>query len=191
MTERALFIPIILGTPRRGRQSENVARFVFEQTRKRSDVETELIDVCTLPMKLDDAGEQMKDPKFSATIDRCDGLIIVTPEYNHGYPGLLKHALDMNLEEYIHKAVGICGVSAGSFGGVRAIEALLPVMRELGLVTIFWDVNFGNVAKLFDDQGNLLDQSYVRRLDKFLNELIWMARVLRYGRENIPEVKTE
>jgi NAD(P)H-dependent FMN reductase len=191
MTERSLFIPIILGTPRRGRQSENVARFVFEQTRKRTDVETELIDVCTLPMKLDDAGEQMKDPKFSATIDRCDGLIIVTPEYNHGYPGLLKHALDMNLEEYIHKAVGICGVSAGSFGGVRAIEALLPVMRELGLVTIFWDVNFGNVAKLFDDQGNLLDQGYVRRLDKFLNELIWMARVLRYGRENIPEVKTE
>lgn len=189
--ERPLFIPIILGTSRRGRQSENVARFVFEQTRKRADVETELIDVCTLPMKLDDAGEQMKDPKFSATIDRCDGLIIITPEYNHGYPGLLKHALDMNLEEYIHKAVGICGVSAGSFGGVRAIEGLLPVMRELGLVTIFWDVNFGNVGKLFDDQGNLLDQSYVRRLDKCLNELIWMARVLRYGRENIPEVKTE
>ena len=188
-TERPLFIPIILGTSRQGRQSENVARFVFEQTRKRAGVETELIDVCTLPMKLDDAGEQMKDAKFSATINRCDGLIIVTPEYNHGYPGLLKHALDMNLEEYNHKAVGICGVSAGSFGGVRAIEALLPVMRELGLVTIFWDVNFGNVEKLFDDQGNLLDQSYVRRLDKFLNELIWMACVLRYGRENIPEVK--
>jgi NAD(P)H-dependent FMN reductase len=187
--ERPLFIPIILGTSRRGRQSENVARFVFEQTGKRAGVETELIDVCTLPMKLDDAGEQMKDPEFSATINRCDGLIIVTPEYNHGYPGLLKHALDMNLEEYIHKAVGICGVSAGSFGGVRAIEALLPVMRELGLVTIFWDVNFGNVEKLFDDQGNLLDQNYVRRLDKFLNELIWMARVLRYGRETIPEVK--
>jgi NAD(P)H-dependent FMN reductase len=188
-TERPLFIPIILGTSRRGRRSENVARFVFEQTRKRAGVETELIDVCTLPMRLDDAGEQMKDAKFSATINRCDGLIIVTPEYNHGYPGILKHALDMNLEEYIHKAVGICGVSAGPFGGVRAIEALLPVMRELGLVTIFWDVNFGNVEKLFDDQGNLLDQNYVRRLDKFLNELIWMARVLRYGRETIPEVK--
>jgi NAD(P)H-dependent FMN reductase len=139
----------------------------------------------------DDAGEQMKDPKFAATVERCDGLIIVTPEYNHGYPGLLKHALDMNLKEYIHKAVGICGVSAGSFGGARVIEALLPVMRELGLVTIFWDVNFGNVEKLFDEQGNLLDQKYVRRLDKFLNELIWMARVLRYGRENIAEVKTE
>src|SRR4026207_1309132 len=116
-TERPLFIPIILGTSRRGRQSENVARFVFEQTRKRAGVEAELIDVCTLPMRLDDAGEQMKDAKLSATINRCDGLIIVTPEYNHGYPGILKHALDMNLEEYIHKAVGICGVSAGAFGG--------------------------------------------------------------------------
>jgi NAD(P)H-dependent FMN reductase len=190
-TERPLFIPIILGTSRQGRRSENVAGFVLEQTRKRTEIETELIDVRKLPMRLDDAGEQMKDPAFSATIERCDALIIVTPEYNHSYPGLLKHALDMNLEEYIHKAVGICGVSAGAFGGARAIEALLPVMRELGLVTIFWDVNFGNVQKLFDDQGRLLDQSYVRRLDKFLNELIWMARVLRYGRENIPEAKTD
>jgi len=186
--ERALFIPLILGTAREGRQSENVARFVFEQTKKRADVETELIDVRELPMKLDDAGEQMKDPKFSAAIERCDGFIIVTPEYNHGYPGLLKHALDMNLKEYIHKAVGICGVSTGPFGGARVIEGLLPVMRELGLVAIFEDINFGNVAKIFDDQGNLLDQNYVRRLDKFLNELVWMARVLRHGRENISEV---
>src|ERR1043166_4501870 len=181
--ERPLFIPVILGTTRRGRKSEDAARFVFEQTKKRPDIETELIDVCKLPLKLDDAGEQMKDPKFSATIQRCDALIIVTPEYNHSFPGLLKHALDMNLKEYIHKAVGICGVSAGPFGGVRAIEQLLPVMRELGLVTIFEDVNFGQVRALFDESGKLLDQNYVRRLDNFLNELIWMARALRHGRE--------
>jgi NAD(P)H-dependent FMN reductase len=183
--ERPLFIPIILGTARQGRRSEHAARFIFEETKKRADVETELIDVCNLPMKLDDAGEQMKDPTFSATIERCDGLVIVTPEYNHGYPGLLKHALDMNLKEYIHKAVGICGVSAGPFGGARVIEGLLPVMRELGLVTIFEDVNFGKVQEIFDEQGRLLDQSYVKRVDKFLNELIWMASVLRHGREKI------
>ncbi len=187
--ERPLFIPIILGTARQGRKSEHVARFVFEQTKKRADVETELIDVRELQMQLDDAGEQMKDPAFSATIERCDGIILIVPEYNHGYPGLLKHALDMNLKEYIHKAVGICGVSAGPFGGARVIEGLLPVMRELGLVSIFEDVNFGKVGTLFDEQGNLLDQSYVRRVDKFLNELIWMARVLRHGRENISDVQ--
>jgi NAD(P)H-dependent FMN reductase len=183
-----LFIPVILGTTRQGRQSENVAHFVFEQAKKRPDLDAQLIDVRELPMKLDDAGEQIKDPGFSAIIERCDGLIIVAPEYNHGYPGLLKHALDMNLKEYLHKAVGICGVSAGPFGGARMIEGLLPVMRELGLVTIFEDVNFGNVQNIFDEQGNLLDQNYVRRVDKFLDELVWMARVLRHGRENIPEL---
>src|SRR5204862_7343975 len=183
--ERPPFIPVILGTARRGRKSEHASRFVFEQTKRRADIETELIDVCELPLKLDDAGEQMKDPAFSATIERCDGLIIVTPEYNHGYPGLLKHALDMNLEEYIHKAVGICGVSAGPFGGARVIEALLPVMRELGLVAIFNGVNFGRAAKIFGEDGKLLDESFVGRTAKFLDELIWMSRVLRYGRESV------
>jgi NAD(P)H-dependent FMN reductase len=186
--DRPLFIPVILGTARQGRESEHAAQFVFEQTKKRSGVETELIDIRALPMKLDDAGEQMKDPKFSATIECCDGLIIVTPEYNHSFPGLLKHALDMNLKEYIHKAIGICGVSAGAFGGARVIEHLLPVMRELGLVTIFEDVNFGQIGSLFDERGNLLDQNFVRRMDTFLNELIWMSRVLRHGREQIPRV---
>ena len=187
-TERPLFIPVILGTARQGRESEHAAHFVFEQTKKRAKVETELIDVRSLPLRLDDAGEQMKDPAFSATVERCDGLIIVTPEYNHSFPGLLKHALDMNLKEYIHKAVGICGVSAGAFGGARVIEQLLPVMRELGLVAIFEDVNFGKVGTLFDERGNLLDESYVRRVDKFLDELIWISRVLRHGRENIAPV---
>jgi NAD(P)H-dependent FMN reductase len=187
-TERPLFIPLILGTARQGRESEHAARFVFEQTKKRAGVETEFIDVRTVPMKLDDAGEQMKDPKFAATIERCDGLIIVTPEYNHSFPGLLKHALDMCFKEYIHKAVGICGVSAGGIGGARVIESLLPVMRELGLVTIFEDVNFGKIGSLFDERGNLLDENFVRRVNEFLDELIWMSRVLRHGRESVAPV---
>src|SRR5437762_12293210 len=156
--EKPLFIPLILGTARQGRESERGARFVLEQTKKRAGVETEFIDVRTLPMKLDDAGEQMKDPKFSATIERCDGLIIVTPEYNHSFPGLLKHALDMNLKEYIHKAVGICGVSAGAFGGARVDETLMPSLAEVGLVTDCEDLKFGKVGTLFDERGNLLDE---------------------------------
>src|SRR5438552_9675718 len=183
-----LFIPVILGTARKGRRSENAARFVFEETKKRAGVETEFVDICKIPMRLDDAGEQMKNPAFSDLVRRADGLILVVPEYNHGYPGLLKHALDMNLKEYIHKAVGICGVSAGPMGGSRVIESLLPVMRELGLVTIFEDVNFGKIGMLFDERGKLLDENFVRRVDAFLNELIWMCRVLRHGRENIAPV---
>src|SRR5204863_3066199 len=146
MAMASLFIPVILGTARKGRRSENAARFVFEETKRRAGVETEFVDICNIPMRLDDAGEQMKDPAFSDLVTRADGLILVVPEYNHGYPGLLQHALDMNLKEYIHKAVGICGVSAGPFGGSRVIEALLSVMRELGLVTFCCDVTFGYAA---------------------------------------------
>ena len=143
------------------------------------------MDVRNLPIPVTGAGEQVKDPAFSALCMRADAFILVAPEYNHGYPGLLKHVLDTNLKEYIHKAVGICGVSAGAFGGTRVIQNILPVMRELGLVTIFWDGNFSNAQKLFDDEGAILDHSYVRRIDKFARELIWMAKVLRYGRQNV------
>jgi len=62
---------------------------------------------------------------------------------------------------------------------------LLPVMREIGLVTIFWDVNFSSVQKVFAEDGRLLDESYIRRVEKFLKELIWMSRTLRQGRELI------
>jgi NAD(P)H-dependent FMN reductase len=183
--DRPIFIPVILGTARQGRASEHVAHFVLSEIRKRDGVTTELIDVREIALTTQDAGEAIKHPPFSESVARADGLVLVVPEYNHGYPGLLKHLLDTNLKEYIHKAVGVCGVSAGGFGGTRVIENLLPVLRELGLVTIFWDGNFSGAQKLFDADGMLLDQAYVRRTDQFLKELIWMAKVLRYGREHV------
>jgi NAD(P)H-dependent FMN reductase len=177
----------VLGTARQGRLSGPVAHFVFEEVSKREDVTTELIDIRNLRISCDDAGEALKDAQFSATVSRADGLVLVVPEYNHSFPGLLKHVLDSNLEEYIHKAVGVCGVSAGPFGGARMIQNLLPVLRELGLVTIFWDVYFGMAGKLFDPAtGKITDPAYVGRLKKFVDELIWMARALRFARENIP-----
>jgi NAD(P)H-dependent FMN reductase len=185
VNQESLYIPVLLGTPRQNRASEDVANFVIGEVRKRPAIETDLIDVRNLRFSIDDAGENIKDPGFSAQMNRADALIIVTPEYNHGYPGLLKHALDTNLKEYIHKAVGLCGVSAGAFGGVRVIQNLLPVMRELGLVTIFWDGNFPHAQDLFTSEGEIKDHAFVGRMDKFLSELVWMARTLRYGRLNI------
>ena len=186
MNTRPLFIPVILGTVRKGRASENVAKFVFSEVQKREGVETELIDIRNLNLPVDDAGEQIKNKDFSESCERADGFVIVTPEYNHGYPGMLKHVLDSNLKEYIHKAVGVCGVSAGGFGGTRVIESLLPVFRELGLVTIFWDGNFSGAQRLFAEDGKILDEAtHVKRIDKFLGELLWMSKVLRHGRENV------
>jgi len=183
---RPLSIPVILGTTRKGRMSAPAAQFVYGQVQKRDGITTELIDIARLNLPVDDAGEAIKDPRFSASMERSDAVVIVTPEYNHSFPGLLKHVLDSCLKEYIHKAAGIVGVSAGPYAGARVIENLLPVLRELGLVCIFWDVNFGPAQKAFDASGQLIDPSYIRRTDQFLDELVWMAKILRYGRETIP-----
>ncbi len=180
--EQPLFLPVLLGTARQGRMSEPVARFLVAELEQRSDVTTELIDVARLTLPMHDAGRAAQDPQFAATLDRSDGLVIVVPEYNHGYPGLLKHALDSNLAEYMHKAVGLVGVSAGSFAGARGVQNLLPVLRRLGLVSIVWDLNVGNVGQVFDASGELQDEAYRTRAGKFLDELEWMATTLRYGR---------
>jgi len=180
-----LYIPVILGTVRQGRMSQRAAQLLTAELARRPHVETELIDIARLPLPTNDAGEAIKDPEFSARISRSDALVIVSPEYNHGYSGMLKHVLDSCLKEYIHKAVGVAGVSAGVFGGARGIQDLLPVLRELGLVTIFWDVNFANVNQLFSPDGTLSDERMLPRIDQFLKELIWMAKTLRHGRQHI------
>jgi NAD(P)H-dependent FMN reductase len=165
--------------------SAHAARFVVEQLSKEPGVVTELIDIASLPLPIDDAGEAIKDAGFAAKMSRADGIVIVSPEYNHSFPGLLKHALDSCLSEYIHKAAGVVGVSAGPFGGSRMIQNMLPLLRELGLVTIFWDVNIGMVQKVFGESGELKEPAFVQRADKFLKELIWMAETLRHGREHV------
>lgn len=165
--------------------SAHAARWIVNHVSRRAGVETELLDIRDMGLRSDDAGENIKDEAVSRRLARADALVIVSPEYNHSFPGLLKHMLDAYLKEYIHKAAGVVGVSAGPFGGTRGIQDLLPVLRELGLVSIFWDVNIGNVGQMFDEHGILLDGALPRRTDKFLDELVWMARTLRYGRENI------
>lgn len=185
MDER-LYLPVILGTTRRGRMSAHAARLVAELAAKRPGVHSELIDIAELPLPVDDAGEAIRDAAFAERMDRADGLVVVTPEYNHASPGLLKHALDSCLEQYIHKPVGVVGVSAGPFGGARGIQSFLPVARELGLVVTFTDVYFGRVHDVFDEQGRLREPAFVGRIEEFLKELVWMATTLRWGRRHVP-----
>src|SRR5438477_2979592 len=182
---RPLNIPVILGTSRKGRASVHAATLLAGLLNRRAGVRSGVVDIASLPLPVDDAGEAIKQAAYSEAISAADGLVIVAPEYNHSFPGLLKHTLDSCLNEYIHKAVGLVGVSAGPFAGIRVVQHLLPVMRELGLVTIFWDINIGHVGKVFAEDGRLLDEAFVRRSDRFIRELIWMSKVLRDGREHV------
>ncbi len=187
MADKTLFIPLLLGTPRKNRESENVAKWVFTKMQDRDEIETQFFDVCDFELPRAEYGTEIAHlfPEWRDAIIRADGLVIVTPEYNHGYPGSLKSVLDLLLKEYIHKAVAFVGVSAGPWGGARVIEACVPMVRELGLAVTFTDLNFPKVKTKFDGQGTLLDEAYESRAQGFLDELVWMARALKWGRENL------
>jgi NAD(P)H-dependent FMN reductase len=183
-----LNIPVLLGTSRKERKSAFVAKWLVGELEKRPEISTRLCDVADFKLPHDDYGQVLKDqfPEWRDAIVGADGLVIVSPEYNHGYPGSLKAVLDLLLREYVHKSVALVGVSAGPWGGTRVVEAMVPMVRELGLAVTFADLNFPSVQKTFDDQGKLLDQAYERRAKDFLDELVWMSRVLKWGRANVP-----
>ena len=183
-----LLLPVLLGTNRKNRNSVNPARWLVGEMQKRPDIETRLFDVGDFTLPQDDYGPQIKDlfPEWRDTIIKADGLVIVAPEYNHGYSGALKAVLDLLLKEYIHKAVAFVGVSAGPWGGTRVVEAMVPMVRELGLAVTFADLNFAKVRDTFDAEGKLLLPEFEERAKGFLDELVWMATVLKWGRENVP-----
>jgi NAD(P)H-dependent FMN reductase len=183
-----LFLPVLLGTNRKERQSVFPARWLVGEMEKRSDIRTQLFDVADFAMPQDDYGQGLKDsfPEWRDTIIQADGLVIVAPEYNHGYPGSLKAVLDLLLKEYIHKAVAFVGVSAGPWGGTRVIESMVPMVRELGLAVTFADLNFPKVQTIFDAEEKLLDQAFEKRAKDFLDELVWMSGTLKWGRGNLP-----
>lgn len=178
----------MLGTPRKNRESKAVAKWVFSKMKERDEVEPTFFDVRDFQLPVDSYGTDITHlfPEWRDAIIKADGLVIVTPEYNHGYPGSLKTVLDLLLKEYIHKAVALVGVSSHNWGGTRVIEACVPMVRELGLAVTFTDLHFPFAGKKFDDQGNLLDDAYENRVKDFLDELVWMATTLKWGRENVP-----
>lgn len=181
-----LYIPVILGTAREGRQSEKVAGFVREQVVKHPAIETELLDVRDFRLPAtDNTGASKPALKFAEKISKADGFVIVSPEYNHGYPGELKMMLDMLYQQYARKPLGVVGVSAGGLGGVRMVEQLRQVAVEFHMVPIREAVYFSGVQDLFDEGGKIKDQGYSRRIAKMLEELVWYAKVLKWGRENV------
>src|SRR5688500_6664037 len=185
-----LNLPVLLGTNRKLRNSVFPARWLVGEMQKRPEIQTRLFDVAEFALPSDDYGQEIKDrfPEWRDAIIQADGLVIVTPEYNHGYPGALKAVLDLLLREYVHKAVAFVGVSAGPWGGTRVIEALVPMVRELGLAVTFTDLQFPKVQSLFDEQGKLLDAAFEKRAAAFRDELVWMRRVLKRGRTNVPSI---
>jgi NAD(P)H-dependent FMN reductase len=137
-----LRVAIVTGSTRPGRNNEQVAKWVFEQAKARTDAEYELVDIAEYKLPLLDEPtppslaryENEHTKKWSEKIASFDAFVFVTPEYNHSTSGALKNAIDYLFREWGNKAAGF--VSYGSAGGTRAVEHLRLVMSELSVATV-------------------------------------------------------
>jgi len=180
-----MHIPVILGTAREGRQSEKAARFMLQEVLK-AGLESEIIDVRDYRIAATDNTQSLPEAKkLAEKITKADALIIVSPEYNHGYPGELKMMLDLLYLQYAKKPVGLCGVSRGALGGARVVEQLRQVASELHMVSIREAVYFSGIIDLFDANGEIKDKAYYPRVKAFLDELTWYAKSLKASREQV------
>jgi NAD(P)H-dependent FMN reductase len=183
--DQTITIAVIAGTTRERRESIKAARYIADFGEKLPGIKILFVDPKDFVFPGDGNDPEGKDPRYTEITARADAFFIVTPEYNHSFPGSLKRMLDSELANYNHKPVAIAGASNGNWGGVRAVEALVPAVRETGLVVLSWDVYFPFVQNMFDEGGILPDfaERYEGRLVKLYEELIWFARLLKQGRE--------
>jgi NAD(P)H-dependent FMN reductase len=177
-------IPVILASTRRGRMSPRVAAFVIERLRATGRAEPQLIDLAELNLPIMEERLRMRDDppprltEFAAAIGNADGLLVVTPEYNNGYPGVLKNALDYLLPEYKRKPVGIVTVSSGDFGGVNCLAMLRHIFLHMGAVPVPARLPIQRVQASFGEDGTPVDQAYHKRTDSFIAEFLWLTEAL-------------
>jgi NAD(P)H-dependent FMN reductase len=161
-----------------------VARFIQRRLEERDGIESDLLDLAEYDFPImEERLRQRDDPppgltEFSDRVARADALVIVTPEYNSGYPGVLKNALDYLLPEYRRKPVGISSVSAGPWGGLSALTQLRQVVLSLGALPIPAKFPVRKVQSSFNEAGETEDPAYEKSATRFIDDLLWYAEAL-------------
>lgn len=178
MSDDALRFLVVEGTVREGRASIHAAREVTDRLDRGHDAELfdpAERDIPMLHTRTYTEGEPPEDVQaFREKVLAADCIIIVTPEYNHSYPGVLKNLLDHLYPEYEDKPFAYVTVSGGPFGGVR-------VQEDLHRLTAVFGGHIGpslpvlRVDSVFED-GELVDKDYEERFREFVAETVEHAR---------------
>jgi NAD(P)H-dependent FMN reductase len=182
-----LFIPVVCGSIRPRRRSLRPTQLIVDRVADAGH-ETQLIDLRELALPLYDEEPASEQHPGVATLrevmGRADAVIWQSPEYNHSFTSAVKNAIDYLDEELRRKPVAVAGLG-GLSGGMRAIEQLKLVLIELHALPIRDSVAFNDSRTLFDADGALQRPEFVPRIDLMVRELVWYARALKWGRENV------
>ena len=179
-------IVMLSASVRIGRKSNRVASFFYNYIKENNIANVEMLDLdaCNFPI-FEERLKFLKEPpatllQFAEKIKAADGVLIVSPEYNGGYPASLKNAIDVLVEEWKHKPVAISTVSAGPFGGSNMIPSLQFSLWKLGALTVPAMFPVPAVDKNYDENGIPTDkETSEKRAASFLKEMIWCINAVK------------
>lgn len=184
-----LKIKVIVGSTRANRFSDKPAQWIFAAAKKRTDLDVELLDLKDYPLPYFEEAMPpglAKDGYTDAAVVRwrdkvreADGFIICTPEYNHGYPAVLKNALDYVYFAWSRKAVAF--VSWGGAGGARGVEQLRLVAVELDMVPTRFAVHIPN-PWFIKDTSEIDTEANRQSATALLDHLTWWSSALKTAR---------
>ena len=190
----SLNIKIILASVRESRFGDKPAEWITTITKEKEGLAVELLDLkeyqlpvfaeAVSPAQIKGEYRTPEINRWAKKIAEADGFIIVTPEYNHGYPSSLKNNIDYLYKEWNNKPV--CFVGYGSTGGARVIQQLRQVSTELQMAPIRNSVHFMSPWFLTETDGTLkagVFDVYVKSAESMLVQLIWWANALKKARE--------
>lgn len=176
-------IAILSASVRTGRKSHRTALFLQRFIQEQELGEVDLIDLANHDFPVFHERLKNLDPKpsaaleFAQRISAADGVIIVTPEYNGGYPAALKNVVDLLYDEWHRKPVAICTNSDGSFGGMQVITSLQFSLWKMRAWTVPALFPIPKVGTAFDENGVPAEpEAMVKRATAFVNELLWCIR---------------
>lgn len=189
MPKKPIRLAVVVGSTRKGRLGLTVAKWFIGQARDHGGLDIDVIDLADTVLPAELAGPPKEgvyaSPEvdaFASRIAAADAFVVITPEYNRGYPAGLKHAIDSVYSEWNAKPVAF--VSHGGFsGGLRAVEQLRQVFVELHAMTIRDGVTFPMAREQFDESGNPRDaESAAVAAKLMIDQLVWWAEALREAR---------
>lgn len=175
-------IAIISGSVRTGRKTHHVAKYFNNYIIENKLADPEILDLKEFDFPVfEERLIYQKDPSekaklFSEKIKNADAVIIISPEYNGGYPASIKNAIDLLVKEWYHKPVGLVSVSSGGFGGVNSLALLQTVLLKIKAVVVPAPFPVPKVEENFDENGRALDREATdKRAAAFMKELLWFC----------------
>ncbi len=189
-------IAIISSSVRRERKSHYVALYFKSYLEENNLSTSEIVDLKEYNFPIfEDTIKTFRNPSekvwdFTSKIKLADGIIIVTPEYNGGFPASLKNVIDLLYDEWQGKPICISTVSSGIFGGSQGLVSLQFILWKIGAWTVTNMFPVPNVSKSFDEKGNAVDKEATDKLAKvFLAELFESIEVIKRNLDDIDKQK--